>query len=103
VAEHSIVGSITTIAIGAAIGFGASEYVESNRYSIHEEFILVESCVESSMYSLHLEQYRKKVEICACALENTQKEYDYKDVLDEKKQKSFLKKFREEVNECSTH
>jgi hypothetical protein len=98
--KKSIGASIVTIAIGAAIGFGAKEYAELNRYPIFDEFYIMEKCNELSGNQLDLEDYQKKVTICACALENTQKEYSYKDVLNKKKQKSFLEKFKDEVNKC---
>jgi hypothetical protein len=70
-AENSIGASIVTIALGAAIGFGASEYVELNRYPILYEFSIVENCSELSGNQLYWKDYQKKVKICACALENT--------------------------------
>ncbi|MDR2789763.1 MAG: hypothetical protein LBB59_02155 [Campylobacteraceae bacterium] len=100
-AKNSGLGAgIATIAIGAAIGFGVNEYMESNRYPILSEFYLVEKCAESSRDSLTLKQYGNKVEICACALENTQKEYKHKDISSKEKQNSFVKKFKEEADKC---
>jgi hypothetical protein len=82
-----------------ALGYGASEYLETNRYSILDEFDLMNTCVQSSEHSISKRSYKKKVDICACVVENIQKEFsNIKDI--KKNAINSQKSLQNEVDKC---
>lgn len=69
-----------------------------NRYSVNDEYLIVNSCISEDQRPLRHSYLIKKQEICICALEKTQLIYstaDYK-----QNYSAFLKTFETNANEC---
>lgn len=68
-----------------------------NRYSINDEYLIVDSCISQDKRPLKHVYLIKKQEICVCALEKSQIAYraDHK-----KNELEFLNVFEEKANEC---
>lgn len=70
----------------------------SNRYSVNDEYLIVNSCISEDQRPLQDSYLLRKKAICVCALEKTQMIYgsaDYK-----QNYSAFLETFETKANEC---
>lgn len=70
----------------------------SNRYSINDEYLIVNSCTSGDERPLKRSYLMDKKEICVCALEKTQHDYDYSSY--KQNESIFFKAFEKNVDEC---
>lgn len=74
--------------------------VEYTRYPLVKEFEIMQNCISNSKNPLPINLYKKKKDICACALEKTELEYSYNQYLPY--DDVFLNIFEKKANECFT-
>lgn len=68
------------------------------RWSIGQEFQLVQMCVSESQKPLYNDELLDKIKICACSLEATQADYSYGSIQDQRQQ--FFKDFQNNTRLC---
>lgn len=94
-----LISTFTAILIG---GIGVYEidkrFFAEHRYPVSVEYEVVDACVNSSRAALSSDQYKRKKEICSCALEKTQKDFPYKEM--RKDESGFISRLRESAKGC---
>ncbi|MBL4748237.1 MAG: hypothetical protein JKY17_05550 [Magnetovibrio sp.] len=71
----SVIKGLIVVAIGGSIVTN-SYFKKDDRYSLHTEYAIVQSCISQSQKPLDKSQFRRKIEVCVCALSTTQKTFD---------------------------
>ncbi len=90
------------VALALALGIGSTwavtEIVQTNRYPILVEHAIVESCINEPMRPYSKYQVLRKRQICGCALEATQSEFDEKEYGENTRE--FLRTFEKKAASC---
>lgn len=87
-----ILPSIFILLIGAVGAMYYNGSLDNTRYSIIEEYSLMEKCIETKS---------ENINICACAIEKVQEELNNDKLL--KNQKKFYSIFEEKINVCKNN
>ncbi|MBC8237067.1 MAG: hypothetical protein H8E76_02440 [Helicobacteraceae bacterium] len=101
--KQKIVSILSTLTIGAVGGHHLDDIIEKynlemGRYPMQLEYKIINNCLSISQTPMAYKVYNKKTEVCICALESAELEYDYENfMLDEDK---FLNIFELEAKEC---
>jgi ribosomal protein S27E len=74
-----LISTMTAIIIGAGGGIFLDKKFETDRYPIHIEYNIIDSCLSSHEEPLYRKHYIKKRDICICSLRKTENELDYDD------------------------
>jgi len=94
--------TLKATAIAALLGYVGSQLIDyaitDNRYPIKTEYAVMKSCVNSYARYMSVSEYRKKEEICVCALTDTMNEISY--IREKFDEKGFLRIFRENIQKC---
>ena len=88
----------TALLIGGLSGHWIDDFFEFKRYPIKIEHSIIENCLSGYSMPLKYFDFKEKREICICALEKTEKKFDYKDL--EENSEGFFQIFRENVAQC---
>jgi len=98
--KKPLISATTALIIGIYGTHKINEvYFEEQRYPVHIEYELIDSCVNSSSRVLRSSQYVTKKQTCACALEQTMLEVDYSEL--KKSESKFLTHFRINIGKCT--
>ncbi|WP_028469416.1 hypothetical protein [Neptunomonas japonica] len=98
--KKPLITATTAFVIGAFGVYKADQiFFEDQRYPIHVEYELIDSCVNSSRTLMN--SYRKidKTQVCVCALGKTMEEVSYKEL--QKSESEFLTRFRNSIASCN--
>lgn len=97
--KKPIVSTLTAVFIGA---FGVykidQHFFTVHRYPVSVEYEIVDACVNASRTLMPAEQYKRKKEICSCALVKAQEDFSYKDM--KKDASGFTSRLREHSKIC---
>lgn len=98
--------SVVAIAIAVGVGAFATKKVDdftglADRYSIKNEYAIIEICLTSSQQALALYQYKGKKEDCICALGKVQKRYGVRDY--NEKPSEYLAAFDSAASSCKAN
>jgi len=89
--------------LGAVSGHHIDDLVEKyhleiDRYPIKQEYQIIENCISAYNQPLKRSHIRQKKDICICALDKTELEYDY--VKYNEDNAYFLYLFEDKADEC---
>jgi hypothetical protein len=97
--KSSVAAIVIAFGVGAFATNKVGDYTgAADRYSIKNEFAIIEICLNSSQQALALYQYKGKKEDCICALSEVQKMYGVKDLND--KRTEYLAAFDSAARAC---
>ncbi|MBE1275501.1 hypothetical protein [Enterovibrio baiacu] len=88
----------TAVVLGIIGGIKTEQFLDENRYPIHVEYAIVDTCLNSSNRTLHISQYKDKRSVCLCAIESTIANVSYRDF--KESQKLFNEPFKAAIAEC---
>lgn len=77
-AKKAMITAWSALAIGGYAGHKIDDLLEPNRYAVAVEYALIESCAKGGKEIGYQRLTAAKFEVCACALERTQKTIDFK-------------------------
>lgn len=101
--KKKIVSILSIFILGNVSGHHIDDLVEKynleiDRYPIKVEHSIIENCISSYEQPLKHNHIRKKKEVCICALEKTEIEYNYESF--ELYNKGFLNIFENKAKGC---
>lgn len=77
-AKKAMITAWSALAIGGYAGHKIDDLLEPNRYAVAIEYALIESCAKGGGEIGYQRLAKAKFEVCACALEKTQRSIDFK-------------------------
>jgi hypothetical protein len=89
--------------LGTMAGHHIDDFVEKynmevGRYPLQAEYRIIESCLKSDEAPLRRSDIEQKKDVCICALEKTEREYDFGAF--KESQTEFLYRFEQNAMEC---
>lgn len=69
--------TIVAIIIGAGTTSAVIHHLEPNRYPLKTEYSILHACIDKDDAELSISSYKKKRDICLCALDKTQEEVSF--------------------------
>ena len=101
--KQKVISILSCLTIGGVGGHHIDDIVEKynlevGRYPIKIEYKITANCVSSHTEPMKKQQFHKKLDICICALEDTELVYDYENY--SLNQDKFMDIFEEKANEC---
>lgn len=77
-AKKAVITAWTALMVGGIAGHKIDDFLEPNRYPATTEYALIESCTKGLRDMSYQRLVTLKFEMCACALVNTQKAFNFK-------------------------
>ena len=97
--KKPIMSAMTAILLGVGGGIYLDEKFETDRYPIATEYNIIDSCLSSyDEEPLDRKHYKKKKQICICALKETESEIDFDEYI--KHENKFLDIFEKKALSC---
>lgn len=101
--KNKVASILMTLTVGGVSGHYIDDVIEkynlqTERYPISTEYMIIEKCISNYDEPISKKIYGNKREICICALEKTELEYEYE--LFRNDNNKFLKLFEINVKNC---
>jgi uncharacterized protein YcfL len=101
--KNKIASVLSIFVLGSVSGHHIDDLVEKynleiDRYPIEVEHSIIENCISSHEKPLKRSHIRNKKEICICALDKTELEYDYDNFMYDNN--GFIEIFESKSREC---
>jgi hypothetical protein len=77
--KKSVAAVVIAFSAGSVVTKKVGDHYQAQRYSIQNEYALVDMCLNGSQQPLARYQYQGKKEDCICALSEVQKKFGVKD------------------------
>ncbi len=97
--KKPLVSTLTAVFIGA-FGFYKIDqhFLTVHRYPVSVEYEIIDACVNANRSLMSTEQYKRKKEICSCALVRTQEDFPFKEM--RKDASGLTSRLREHSKSC---
>lgn len=97
--KKPLVSTLTAVFIGA-FGFYKIDqhFLTVHRYPVSVEYEIIDACANANRSLMSTEQYRRKKEICSCALVRVQEDLPFKEM--RKDESGFISRLRVSANDC---
>lgn len=99
--KKAVVSGWLALGVAGYAGHKIDDWLEPNRYPVTIEYALIENCIKGRGEVGYQRPTAIKFELCACALEKTQKAFDFKRYKAEPS--AFSAKIRAEALSCAAN
>lgn len=96
-----MISAWTALIIGVGGTIGASQLIGADRYSIEDEYTIIDACINESKQPMSYTNIIKKRDVCACALADTQDDFDADAFSDKATRGDFIRTFEKNAARCS--